>query len=803
MAIAKASHFIPNKTVFPAPHPQQEPLLMEQNQDLMPAERVQAERYAPPGVPLVNSDIERTDAYFYLRSYVHILLKRRWTVLTVAILLTSVVAVVSFKMQPIYRATARVEVEAEAPQIQSLNDLYRSMPSDDTFLQTQVDVLESDNLAWQTIQQMGLAQRPQILTGSLEAPRGSTENPAALEGRLIRAFRKHLDVKVMRNSRMIEINFESAHPHLAANVANALVRNYAEYNFRKKYDATRQASGWMEAQLDDLKAKVERSQQALVDYERQNAIVNVGEKQNVVEQRLADLSKDLTTAQNDLMQKQSLYELTKSNKSQAAVLGQDELLQKLEENAASLQSQYVAALDQYGPQFPKVLRLHDQVEQIESLIDQERFKILERIESRYLAAADRVKLLSEAVAREKVDLGEMNQLQIQHNLLKREFETNQQLYESLLKRLKDATVSAGLRANNIHVVDAALVPSIPVRPQKLLNAGVALGLGLIIGIALAFLEEGLDNSIRSSEDVERLIPAPALAIVPSARSVEIRPTCKKRSEHEPAALQGKVEMVLMDAPASALAESYRALRTSILLSTASRPPQSMLVTSPNPNEGKSCTSLNLALALAQRGGKVLIVDGDLRKQGIARHFGMTNERGLSSYLAGAHPLVDTLRRFDPMPSLWVLPAGPLAPNPAELLSSAFMERLVRDLRQSFDHIVIDSPPALMVTDATILSRLVDGTILVVENGMTVRGALVRTYRTLHAAGARILGVVMNKVDLRRDGYYYYGRSYGHNGCPYYYDNGGSKGNGSNGHVSGWPSGASEQAKLATDASISK
>mgnify|MGYP001247401047 CR=1 FL=1 len=774
---------------------------MEQNEGLMPVEHLRPDNYLPPGAPLVNSDIERTDAYFYLRSYVHILLKRRWTVLTVAILLTSAVAVVSFKMQPVYRATARVEVEAEAPQIQSLNDLYRSMPSDDTFLQTQVDVLESENLAWQTIQHLGLAQDPGLITGSTPTPRAPAENPAALEGRLIRAFRKHLDVKVMRNSRMIEINFESTHPRLAASIANALVKNYAEYNFRKKYDATRQASGWMETQLDELKAKVEKSQQALVDYERQNAIVNVGEKQNVVEQRLADLSRDLTTAQNDLMQKQSQYELTKSNRSQAAILAQDELLQKLEENAASLQSDYVAALDQYGPRFPKVVRLNDQVAQIESLIRQERSKILDRIQSRYLAASDRVKLLSDAVAREKVDLGEMNQLQIQHNLLKREFETNQQLYESLLQRLKDATVSAGLRANNIHVVDSALIPAIPVRPRKLLNAVVALGLGLIIGIALAFLEEGLDNSIKSSEDVERLIPTPALAIVPSASSVELRPRRKKRGEREIAPLRGKVEMALMEAPSSALAESYRALRTSILLSTASRPPQTMLVTSPNPNEGKSCTSLNLALALAQRGGKILIVDGDLRKQGIARHFGMTNEKGLSSYLAGAHPLVETLRRFDPLPSLWVLPAGPLAPNPAELLSSSFMERMIQELRQNFDHIVIDSPPALMVTDATILSRLVDGTILVVENGMTVRGALVRTYRMLHAAGGKVLGVVMNKVDLRRDGYYYYGRSYGRDGYPYY-NNGNGNGNGSNGHSSMLPHEAGSKANLAPEAPVS-
>jgi capsular exopolysaccharide synthesis family protein len=715
---------------------------------------------------LADVELERTDTYFYLRTYWHVLAKRRWTILTAALILVILVAIVSFKMQPVYKAVARVEVEAEPPEIQSLNDLYRSTPSDDAFLQTQVNVLESDTLAWQTIQQLGLAQKPELSTevGWKNTTAADTGPPA--RGHLIKDFRNHLHVELMRNSRMLEVSFESRDPALAAAVANALVNNYAEYNFRKKYDATRQASGWMEQQLDELKAKVEKSQQVLVDYERENAIVNVSDKENVVEQRLDDLSRDLTAAQNDRVQKQSLYELARSNQSQAAVLVQDELLQRLEERDADLSAQYADALSEFGPRYPKVVRLQSQLKTVESFVDTERRQLVERIRNDYVAAQGREKLLSDAVIQEKAEVGRLNQLLIEHNILKREFDTNQQLYDSLLQRLKDATVSAGLRATNIHVIDSAFVPSSPVRPKRLLNVAIALIVGLILGVTFAFIEEGLDNSIKTAEDVERLIAAPALAIVPAAGSEGGRLYGRaaghgKSRVFAKAPTNGAVALAVLKRPTSALSESYRALRTSILLSTAVRPPQVLLVTSPQPNEGKSCTSLNLALTLSQRNDRVLIVDGDLRKPCVAHHLGLKDERGLSGLLTGAHDLDEALCRTESVPQLWALPGGPMPPNPAELLSSPRMADILQQLRERFDHIVLDSPPLLMVTDATILSTLADGVILVVESGVTVRGALLRAHSLLENAGGRLLGVVMNKVDFRHDTYYYsrYSRYY--------------------------------------------
>jgi capsular exopolysaccharide synthesis family protein len=695
---------------------------------------------------------EGSEGPSYLRAYALILWKRRWTILTAGFVLGTLAAIRAYRTTPVYEATARVEVEAETPQIQSLNNLYAGVGyTDDYFLQTQVNVLYSENLAWQTVQQLGLGKKAEFASG------GGGSSPvnslAAARNALIGEFRGHLRVQLMRDSRMIEVTFASADPGLAAQAANALVNNYIEYNFHQKYDATREASGFMEQQLDELKARVEKSQQALVDYERRNLIVNIGDKQTVAEQRLSDLSKDLTTAQNERMQKQSVYELVNANPSQAALTAKDDLLGRLDEKYADLREEYVDALAQYGPNFPKVERLHEQLNEVQSIMERERKRVMAQVHDDYLAALGREKLLSAAVAREKEEVGRLNQLMIEHNLLKREFDTNQQLYESLLQHLKDATVSAGLRANNIHLVDSALVPTGPVLPNVRRSTEMGLLLGLMLGAALAFVLEGLDTSVKSVEDVERLIPAPALATIPLARSSWL----KSRGERlQPQ--NGSVEAIVLKQPTSSLAESYRSLRTAILLSRAPRPPRALLVTSAQPGEGKTSTSINLALGFAQRGVPVVLVDADMRNPAISRVLAVPeNGAGLSSLLSGAQSLEASLRQYQGLPNLWVLPAGPVPPNPADLLASSAMEEVLKELRGRFEHVVVDSAPLLLVTDATILSRVVDGVVLVVESGVTATRALLRAHRVLESAGGKILGTVLNKWDAKREGVYGYHR----------------------------------------------
>ena len=711
-------------------------------------------RFSPPPLEGEFSGPQNT---LSLASYWHILLKHRWMILTTALVLTTIVAIVSFRMTPIYKASSRVQVEAETPLIQSITELYQKADADDAFLQTQIQVLKSESLAWRTIEQLDLTQH------LISAARLAKIDPDQRKVELIATFERNLSVELVPKTRMLIVGFENPDPQLAAQVSTTLVNNYIDYNFRLKYDATRQASGWMEQQLDELNAKVETSQQALVEYEREHQIVNTNEKQNVQEQMLSDLSRDLTNAESERVQKESLYHEVLSNRAQVAALAHNELLQKLEEKASDLDGQYTEAVSQYGPNFPKAVRLHEQVVENRNQIQTEQNRVIDRIRKDYDAARNRESLAAAAVAAQKEQVGKLNQLLVQHNLLERDFEGNQQLYQSLMQRLKDATVSAGLRSTNIHLVDSALPPSKPVRPQRPLNIALGFLAGVVIGVMGAFVREAFDHSIKTAEEVEALLDTPTLAVIPLERAAfSSKPVLSEETDpgaHRDKSSRKSVALTILEKPQSVLAEAYRALRTAIVLSLAPRAPKLLLVTSSHSGEGKTSTALNLAQTLAQQKGPVLLMDCDLRKGNIARLLGMDAKKGLSTVLTGNNTLEDALHQFGPQPNLWILSAGPVPPNPAELLASETMRELCQTLSARFEHVVIDSPPVLAVTDATILSSLVDAVVLVAESGRTAQAALLRTRAVLENAGARILGVVLNKLDLRQLGYYGYAGYY--------------------------------------------
>ncbi|PYY20878.1 MAG: hypothetical protein DMG62_21375 [Acidobacteria bacterium] len=681
-----------------------------------------------------------------LALYWNILLRRRWSILAVVFLATLTATLASLKMKPIYKATARIEVEADTPQTQMLNDRYQQLQTDQDFLRTQVQVLQSDNLAWRTIEQLGLADNRMF------ADESRVIDAQAHKMKLIETFKRQLSVELVPGSRVVLVGFESRDPELAARIANTQVENYSDRNFRQKYDATRQAAGKMEEQLDELKAKVEKSQRALVEYERQNAILSIGEKQNVVQQRLGEISTNFTQSQNDRIQKEALYNQIQANPDQVPAIANNEVMQKLEENYANLRGQYVEALNQYGPNYPKVLRLDKQVKEASALIAAERGRIAQRIRNEYFAAARREQLLGATLAEQKKESGNFNRLLIEHDLLKGDFEANQQLYQRLLQRVKDATVIAGLSSTNIHIVDPALAPIIPVRPRTRLNIVLGLLVGMIFGSMLAFIQDSLDNSLKSPEEVEMLIATRALALIPMKRLTRAeRLLATNRSIN--ARENGTALLNVAAQTTSEQSEAYRALRTSVLLSVASRAPQTVLITSAKIGEGKSSTALNLAMALAQCGSSVVLLDCDLRKPILARLLGIQNERGMSTHLTGHDSIDDVIQQYGEQPNLWLIPSGPIPPNPAELLCSEAMESLFAELRQRFKHIIIDSPPLLAVTDATVLASAVDGVILVVESGVTPKKFVSRARNILDGANARLLGVALNKVHMHHDGYY--------------------------------------------------
>lgn len=718
-----------------------------------------------------NAEIGEIDAFGQFRAVWDLLVKHQWLIVTVTVVLTALVAFYSYRLQPIYSATSRVDVESEAPILETLADLFKTGDADDAYLATQVAILQSDELAWDTIQRLGMA-------GSQKSDATVVGIPNEMHYPAIRTFQGRLRVLRAKDSRMILVTYEGPDPKEAAAAVNTLVENYVEYNFRTKYDASRQATGWMEQRLDELKFKVEKSEQAMIAYERENNIVSVGDRQTVADTRLDDLNKALSVAQSERLSKETVYKLVTENEAQVAVIQPGSLLSGLEAKELELKEQYSESASKFGPTYPAALAIQDQLKDLDALIARERKRAVDNIRSEYQAAMQREQGLSEAVSKQNAEVERVNQLLIEHNLLRREFETNQTLYDALLTHLKDANVSAGLRATNIHVIDRAVAPTVPIRPDKMRNIMFAVAAGLGLGIAVALTREALDNSIKSAQEIEKLTALPTLAIIPLSpirpevdRLTALNPGGSNHAGSDNAKLVPALAVIMK--PGAPVSEAYRALRTSILLSTAERPPQVLLVTSSQPGEGKTVTALNLSLTMAQKGSRVLLVDADLRRPGISRVLGLTSTKGLSGILTGAYEdSSQVLSKIGAVEGLSLLASGPVPPNPAELLCSMKMEALIVRLRKEFDHIIIDSPPVLPVTDSTILSSIADGTIMIVECEATTRAALSRACRVIEHAGGKIIGTVLNKVDARRDGYYgyrYYHGYYSYSHKSYYSD----------------------------------
>ena len=427
-------------------------------------------------------------------------------------------------------------------------------------------------------------------------------------------------------------------------------------------------------------------------------------------------------------------------------------MQKLEERLADLKEQYTAMVSQYGQKFPRAARLQQQIAEEQDQVEREQKRIIDRILNDYNTAHDREKLAQAAVTKQREEVGKLNQLLVQDNLLRREFETNQQLYQSVLERLKDATVSAGLRSTSIHLVDTPFAPNKPIRPLPLFYGAIALLSGLVLGVGAAVVQDRMDSSIRTIEEAEAFAVTPALGVIPFQRGSGMRPRMfKSKNGSCPLAL------TLTNRPSCAMSEAYRALGTAV--SGPSVPPKSLLVTSAHNGEGKTVTAVNLGQVLARRKGPVLIMDCDLRRGGIAQMLGLPNNKGVSTVLSGEHDVSEALQQYASQPNLWVLAAGPVPVYPAELLASQKMEALLEALTDRFSCVIVDSPPVLAVTDATILSAKVDRVLLVAASGSTPRSGLLRTRRILANAGARVLGVAVNKLDPRFQNYRDYSYTY--------------------------------------------
>ena len=707
-------------------------------------------------------DLSPRDPHLY--DYLLILRKHQWLILSFLLAVVTLVTIATFRMRPVYVATARIEIDRENANILPFPgaDSYDYMVDSDNYIETQAKILTSETLALQTIRNNGLALRGEFASSGLSEAVASGNLANEVRPPELAEFLSNLSVKRVLSSRLLDVSFEATDPQLAARTVNAHIAAYVEQNYRSKYESTSQASDWLADQLKDIKIKVQKSEDARIAYERQNQIWTLDDKQNMTTERLADINKQFTDAQAERMKKESLYEFAKAGNLDAVPQVQSNTaLTELLKKRGDTSVEYTDAVKQYGPNFPKVQRLQAKLTEIDESIQGEKREILDALESDFREARQRETLLAQALDQAKAETNQMAEKMVEYNILKREAETNKALYEGLMTKMKETAISGALRSSNIRVVDPAMVPTAPARPAKTKNIILSFLVGLVGGIGLALLREYLDNTVKTPDDVETLARLPSLAVVPEFGS--------GNGHRRRALLQGfsdnghekPIELVVQHLPKSQMSEAFRALRTSILLSQAEHPPQVILVTSALPREGKTTAAANLAVTLAQLGDRTVLVDADLRKPGIGRllNLGTGKYAGLSSYLAGVSSLDLVSVPHPAIPNLVAIPTGPLPPNPADLLSSHKLADAIVELRSKFKFIVIDSPPVMAATDAVILSVQADGVLLVVHSGTTPKAAFTRARDLLMSVKSRILGVVLNAVNSSAPDYYYSYRYY--------------------------------------------
>jgi len=699
----------------------------------------------------------------HLYDYLLILRKHQWLIVSFLLAVVTIVSIATFRMQPVYTATARIEIDREDTHVLPFAaDAYDFMSDQDAYVETQARILASETLALKTIRDSGLVPHNDMGGSSSDAITSGTlanhRRPPELG-----AFLGSLSVKRVPQSRLLDVTFESTNPELGAQILNAHLNNFMEENFRSQYDASAKATAWLQDQLSELKVKVQKSEAERLAYERQHQIWELDDKQNITTQRFAELNKEFTDAQSERMKKEAIYQFAKTGNINAVPqLRQNSGLQDLIRRRSEASAQYVDGLAQYGPNFPKIQRLQVRIKELDDSIDNEKRNIVSDLENDYNAARQREGVMNDALNDQKAEVNSMAQVMVEYNILKRIAEADKTMYDGLLTKLKEANIAAGLKSRNIRVVDPAMIPSTPTRPAKTRNIALSFLVGLVGGIGLALLREYLDNTVKTPDDVESLARLPSLAVVPAFEE-ENAPSRRARliggasvNGHEK-----RVELVAQHLPKSQMSEAFRALRTALLLSQADHPPQVILVTSALPREGKTTAAANLAVTLAQLGDRTLLIDADLRKPGVGRLLNMTDGKyaGLSSYLAGVSSLDLVTVPHPSIPNLVAIPTGPLPPNPADLLSSHKLADALQQLRGQFKFIVIDSPPIMAATDAVIVSVLADGVLLVVRSGETPKEAFTRARDLLVSVKCHLLGVVLNAVDSSAPDYYYSYRYY--------------------------------------------
>ncbi|WP_027358841.1 GumC family protein [Desulforegula conservatrix] len=709
-----------------------------------------------------------------LQDYLRIIIKRRNIIIVFFVVTFITVFIGTLKTTPLYTATAKLMIERNASE--PLKEYRYNLPQDPEFLETQFQIITSANVSKKVVEILKLTEtydqyfdtKKSFIKQSLASVKQYIKNikeslsksdhlkqaePLSQADIIAEEISESVEVKPVRNSRIVSLSFSSPNPIFSSIVANTFAKAYKETILEMRMSSENMTREWMGKKADEERAKLEKSEKILQDYLKSKDMITIENKAGLVPERLGDLNSQLTKAENKENEIKAVYDKVKqlgiSGAESIPDIINDTTYKALKEDIIKAEQNMMELSNKFGDKHPSMIKAQADLKILTDRKNEEVRRGIKTIENNYEIAKSQVESIKASLNETKVEATELNEKYIQYNILKRDVETNRQLYDALITKMKEKQITEQSQGVEIFVVDSAKTPEKQSKPNFIKNMLLAIVLGLFGGTGIAFFIEYLDDTIKTSEDTETQTGIPVLGSI-----------LQNMDKNQ------KTEGITFSDPSSQISEGYKTVRASLLLSHADSPPKTILVTSMSPDEGKTTTAYNLSISLALTGKKVIIIDADLRRPTIHKIGNLVNNEGASVYLSGTSELFGIQQ--GPVDGLDIMTSGPVPPNPSELLGSQRFRKLLTFMAQKYDYVIIDSPPLLAVSDTLIISKEVEGTIVIARSGKTKYEALIKGVKRFADINAKLLGIVVNCVDIKIHKYDYYASGY------YYYGSGNEK-----------------------------